>query len=144
MRSGCMHSFPEKPMSFLVFLRENARWLAGGFLLTYFSSFGQTFFISISAGNIRAEYDLSHGQFGMIYMLATLASAFTLTRVGQIVDRYSVKTVTFIIVPILAAACVSMALSSSVIVLCVTIYLLRLFGQGSDYGTYKMEFVCIL
>lgn len=117
-------------MSFLLFLRENARWLAGGFLLTFFSSFGQTFFISLSAGDIRAEYGLSHGAFGMIYMLATLASAFTLPRFGQIVDRHSVKTVTFIVVPVLAVACVSMALSSSVFVLCVTIYLLRLFGQG--------------
>ncbi|WEX11576.1 MFS transporter [Chelativorans sp. AA-79] len=117
-------------MSFFHFLRENARWLAGGFLLTYFSSFGQTFFISISAGNVRAEYGLSNGQFGIIYMLATLASALTLSRFGQIVDRYSVKTVTVIIVPVLALACVSMALSTSIVVLCVTIYLLRLFGQG--------------
>lgn len=117
-------------MSFFNFLRENARWLAGGFLLTFFSSFGQTFFISISAGHIREEYDLSHGAFGMIYMLATLASAFTLTKFGQIVDRYSPKTVTLIIVPMLAFACISMALSQSVILLCLTIYLLRLFGQG--------------
>ncbi|MCT8991054.1 MFS transporter [Chelativorans sp. SCAU2101] len=117
-------------MPFLQFLRENARWVAGGFLLTFFSSFGQTFFISISAGNIRAEYGLSHGDFGMIYMLATLASAFTLTRLGQIVDRHSVRTVTLITVPMLALACVFMALSQSILFLCLTIYLLRLFGQG--------------
>ncbi|WP_048648750.1 MFS transporter [Nitratireductor soli] len=117
-------------MSFLSFLRENARWLAGGFLLTLFSSFGQTFFISLSAGDIRAEYGLSHGAFGTLYMLATLASAFTLPRLGQIVDRYSARTVTCIIVPMLALAAVSMALSHSIILLVVTIYLLRLFGQG--------------
>ncbi|MDZ5697759.1 MFS transporter [Chelativorans sp. M5D2P16] len=117
-------------MSFLYFFRENARWLAGGFLLTFFSSFGQTFFISLSAGNIRQEYALSHGTFGMIYMLATLASALTMPRFGQIVDRYSARTVTLIIVPMLALACVSMALSTSIVLLCVTIYLLRLFGQG--------------
>ncbi|MFC6487735.1 MFS transporter [Nitratireductor sp. GCM10026969] len=117
-------------MSFLYFFRENARWLAGGFLLTFFSSFGQTFFISLSAGNIRQEYALSHGAFGMIYMLATLASALTMPRFGQIVDRYSARTVTLIIVPMLALACVSMALSTSIVLLCVTIYLLRLFGQG--------------
>ena len=63
---------------FLFFLRENARWLAGGFLLTFFSSFGQTFFISLSAGNIREEYGLSHGGFGTLYMAATLGSALTL------------------------------------------------------------------
>src|SRR5690606_30200808 len=75
-------------------------------------------------------YGLSHGDFGMIYMLATLASAFTLTRLGQIVDRHSVRTVTLITVPMLALACVFMALSQSILFLCLTIYLLRLFGQG--------------
>ncbi|MCC5779632.1 MFS transporter [Nitratireductor sp. B36] len=117
-------------MSYLNFLRENARWLAGGFLLTLFSSFGQTFFISLSAGEIRAEYGLSHGTFGTLYMVATLASAFTLPRLGQIVDRYSARKVTFIIIPLLALACISMALSHSLLVLVVTIYMLRLFGQG--------------
>ncbi|WP_274424080.1 MFS transporter [Chelativorans sp. YIM 93263] len=117
-------------MAFIYFLRENARWLAGGFLLTFFSSFGQTFFISLSAGNIREEYGLSHGGFGILYMVATLASALTLPYFGQIVDRYSPRKVTLIIVPMLALACVSMSVSSSIAVLCITIYLLRLFGQG--------------
>lgn len=117
-------------MSFFGFLRENARWLAGGFLLVFFSAFGQTYFIALSGGHIRTEYGLSNGQFGFIYMLATLASALTLTQLGQIVDRYSVRKVTLLTVPFLALACISMAFSSSVIVLVVTIYFLRLFGQG--------------
>ncbi|TKT76854.1 MFS transporter [Aquamicrobium sp. LC103] len=117
-------------MPFLSFLRENARWLAGGFLLTYFSSFGQTFFISLSAGNIREEYGLSHGQFGTVYMLATLGSALTMPRFGQIVDRYSARTVALIIMPGLAVATVMMALSTHIVLLVLSIYLLRLFGQG--------------
>ena len=117
-------------MKFLLFLRDNARWLAGGFLLTFFSSFGQTFFISLSAGNIREEYGLSHGGFGTLYMVATLGSALTLPYLGQIVDRYSVRKVAMFIVPMLALATVSMALSSHIVQLAVTIYLLRLFGQG--------------
>jgi sugar phosphate permease len=117
-------------MTFLAFLRDNARWLAGGFLLTLFSSFGQTFFISLSAGNIREEYGLSHGGFGTLYMVATLGSALTLPRLGQIVDRYSVKHVARFIIPMLALAAVSMAFSTNVLLLAFTIYLLRLFGQG--------------
>ncbi len=115
---------------FLVFVRDNARWLAGGLLFTFFSSLGQTFFISMSAGNIRAEYGLTHGGFGAIYMLATLGSALTLPYLGQIVDRYSVRKVALIIVPMLAVAAVSMAFSVHVVQLVITIYLLRLFGQG--------------
>ena len=112
------------------FLRENARWVAGGFLLTFFSSYGQTFFISLSAGHIRAEYGLSHGGFGALYMVATLASALTLPQIGKLVDRWSVVQTVWLTVAMLALACISMALSASIVMLAVTIYFLRLFGQG--------------
>jgi MFS family permease len=112
------------------FLRENARWVAGGFLLTFFSSFGQTYFISLSAGDIRAEYDLSHGGFGTLYMLATLASAATLPQLGKIVDRISVASTVLLAAPVLAVACILMAWSRSLMLLLLAVYLLRLFGQG--------------
>ena len=84
------------------FLSMNMRWLAGGFLLMFCSSFGQTFFISLSAGDIRAEYGLSHGKFGLLYMLATLGSALTLPWIGKIVDHYTPAQVTMFIIPMLA------------------------------------------
>jgi MFS family permease len=117
-------------MFYLHFLRENARWLAAGFLMTFFSIYGQTTFISLSAGDIRHEYGLSHGGFGTLYMIATLASAITLTKVGQMVDRYSVRKVAIVVIPMLAAGTIAMALSHHLAALLVTIYLLRLFGQG--------------
>jgi len=112
------------------FLRDNARWVAGGFLLTFFSSFGQTYFISLSAGEIRAEYGLSHGGFGTLYMLATLASAATLPQIGKIVDRISVASTVLLAAPVLAIACLLMAWSNALALLALSIYLLRLFGQG--------------
>jgi len=112
------------------FLRDNARWVAGGFLLTFFSSFGQTYFISLSAGEIRAEYGLSHGGFGTLYMLATLASAATLPQIGKIVDRISVASTVLLAAPVLAIACLLMAWSTSLVLLVLSVYLLRLFGQG--------------
>ncbi|MGE0499395.1 MAG: MFS transporter [Rhizobiaceae bacterium] len=117
-------------MPFLAFLRANGRWLAGGFLLCFFSSFGQTFFIAMSAGEIRAEFGLSHGDFGTLYMLATLASALTLPRLGQVVDRRPLRTVAAATIPLLAFACVLMAYSRHIVVLAVAIYMLRLLGQG--------------
>ncbi|AKI00258.1 sugar phosphate permease [Hoeflea sp. IMCC20628] len=114
----------------LTFLRDNARWVAGGFLLTFFSSFGQTYFISLSAGEIRSEYGLSHGEFGTLYMLATLASAATLPQVGKIVDRISVASTVLLAAPVLAIACILMAWSRSLALLVLSVYLLRLFGQG--------------
>ena len=117
-------------MPFHSFIRENARWLAGGFLLTYFSTFGQTVFISLSAGQIRSEYGLSHGDWGAVYMVGTLASALTLPYLGQVVDRYGTRSVVLFIVPMLGLGAVAMALSQHVVLLVLTIYVLRLFGQG--------------
>lgn len=117
-------------MPFLQFISENRRWLGGAFLLTFFSSFGQTFFIALSSGGVRAEYGLSHGEFGGIYMLATFASALTLPLIGKSVDRYPAATVACVNIPLLAAAAVAMSLSGSIIALVIVIYSLRLLGQG--------------
>jgi len=117
-------------MSFYVFLRDNVRWLAGGLLLTLFSSFGQTFFIGLSAGSIRDDFGLSHGEFGTLYMLATLASALTLSQLGKIVDYISVSKVALIVIPLLALSAVGMAYADSLTMLVIVLFGLRLFGQG--------------
>jgi MFS family permease len=117
-------------MPILAFLHQNARWLGGGFLLTYFSTFGQTGFISLSAGHIRSEYGLSNGEWGAVYMVGTLASALTLPYLGPIVDRYRTGRVVVLIAPMLALGAIAMAVSHHLLLLVATIYVLRLFGQG--------------
>ena len=117
-------------MNPLPFLRDNARWLAGGFLLTFFSTAGQTAFVSLSAGHVREEYALSNGGWGLIYMIGTLASALTLPHLGPLVDRLAVRKVVMLVAVMLAAAAAAMALSRHVVLLVVAVYLLRLFGQG--------------
>jgi sugar phosphate permease len=112
------------------FVKSNLRWLLGGLLLTVFSSFGQTFFISIFSGQIRESFDLTDGEFGRIYMASTLASAATLVFVGKALDRFSIASVSFFVVLSLALACLGMSFVSSVAMLLFVIYALRLFGQG--------------
>jgi len=114
----------------LSFLQQNGRWIGGGFLLTYLSSFGQTFFISASVGEWQAAFDLSHGEFGRLYMLATLASALTLPWFGRLVDIVSEARSVLICIPLLAGATVLAAYAPTVLVLGVAIYFLRLLGQG--------------
>jgi MFS family permease len=114
----------------LAFLKHNFRWIAGGFLLTYFSSFGQTFFISASIAEWQAAFSLSHGEIGRLYMLATLASALCLPWVGRLVDVLPERRVIALVVPVLAAATLIAAYAPSVAVLVLAIFLLRLFGQG--------------
>lgn len=114
----------------LRFARENARWLLGGLLLTMFSSFGQTFFIGLSGNAIRAEFSLSDGEFGGLYMVCTLASALTLPWLGRKIDTQSSSTMILFVMPGLAAACAMMAFAPHVVVLALSLYLLRLLGQG--------------
>lgn len=112
------------------FISSNLRWLLGGLLLTVFSSFGQTFFISAFSGQIRESFELTDGEFGRIYMASTLASAATLVFLGKTLDRFPIAGVSFFVVLALALACLGMSLVSSVSMLLVVIYGLRLFGQG--------------
>lgn len=53
-------------MIYFKFIATHGRMLAFGFLLTLFSSFGQTFFISLSGGHIREEFGLSHASLGLL------------------------------------------------------------------------------
>ena len=117
-------------MTFQTFVRQNARWLLGGLSLTFFASFGQTFFIAMFAGHYRGEFGLSHGQFGSVYMVGTLASAITLVFIGKVVDYQTVRSVSGVVIVALAVACAAMAMAQSVVGLVLAIYLLRLAGQG--------------
>ncbi|MEM9689343.1 MAG: MFS transporter [Pseudomonadota bacterium] len=112
------------------FLKHNARWIAGGFLLTYFSSFGQTYFVATSIAEWQAAFDLSHGEIGRLYMFATLASAMCLPFIGRLVDVIPEHKTILIVMPILAGATLLAAYAPSVFVLVIAIFLLRLFGQG--------------
>lgn len=117
-------------MTFLQFMRQNARWLIAGSLLTFMSSFGQTFFISVFSGVIRQEFSLSHGAWGGIYSLGTLASAIVMIWAGTLSDLFRVRTLGAVCLGALAAACLAMAAIPSVWALPFVIFALRLSGQG--------------
>src|SRR5687768_1822420 len=112
--------------SFSTFVINNVRWLTGAFLLTLFSSFGQTFFIALSNGDIRETFGLSHGEFGGLYMLATLLSAATLPLLGRPLDQYSTLVMAVVTMLMLACATVAMGLAGSLPTLVLALYLLRL------------------
>ena len=123
----------------LSFLRENMRWISGGFLLTFFSSFGQTFFIGLSGEELRAKFDLTDGEFGGIYMIATIGSALTLPFLGRVLDHMPGWKVARFVIPSLAAACLFIAFAPSLIAVVAALYLLRLFGQGMMTHTAYTE-----
>jgi MFS family permease len=101
-----------------------------GFLMTFWSSPGQTFLISLFSGEIRAELDLSDGEFAGIYSLATLASAILVIWSGALVDRIDLKKLSLWVVFGLAAGCGLMSISDSVLTLLLSLFVLRQLGQG--------------
>ncbi len=112
------------------YLARNANWLSAGILLTFVSSFGQTFFISVFAGQIRAEFGLSHGAWGGLYSLGTTVSALVMIWAGGLTDIFRVRVLGPAVLVGLAVAALAMALNVWLILLPAVIFLLRLFGQG--------------
>lgn len=117
-------------MTYLAFLRDNALWLLAGFLLSFTSSYGQTYFISIFAGEIMSDFGLSHGQWGGIYTVGTTASAIAMIWVGGLTDRFRVRNLGTVVMVLLALACLAMAAVPNALALVFVIFALRFTGQG--------------
>ena len=120
----------EQPVGYLRFIRENLPFLGTGFLLSFLSSFGQTFFISIFGGEIREAYGLTNGDWGLIYMVGTGVSAAVMVFAGGLADRFRVRTLGILVVLCLAAACLFMAFNTVAALLPLVILFLRFTGQG--------------
>ena len=114
----------------LRFLRDNARWLGAGFLLTFASSFGQTWFISLFAGFIKQEHGLTDGGWGSLFTLATLASAGLLFWRGSWADSVRFSLLAPIIALVFGLAALGVAFSPSVWLLGLSLFALRFCGQG--------------
>jgi MFS family permease len=117
-------------LGYFAFIRSNIAWLLAGFILALNSSFGQTFFISIFAGKIQSYFNLSHGDWGSIYMIGTLASAIVMVWAGTTSDIYRTRSIGVLVLVGLSLSTLLMALNPAVWLLPVIIFLLRFIGQG--------------
>ena len=114
----------------IAYLRDNARWLSAGVLLTCLSSFGQTFFIALFAADIQSEFELSHGDWAAMYTIGTTASAIVMVWAGRQADIFRVRTLGALSLFALALACLAMAMNPWLWLLPFIIFALRLTGQG--------------
>lgn len=117
-------------MAYFRFLKDNAAWLGVGFLLAFTSSYGQTFFISIFAAEIMAEYGLTNGGWGAIYTAGTTASALVMFWAGGLADRFRVRVLAPVVFAALAASSLAMAANAWLILLPAIVFALRFTGQG--------------
>ena len=112
------------------FLKSNFQYLLFGFLMTFCSSFGQTFFLGIFNPFIREDLNLSHSEFGGIYSAATLVSSLTIIWLGKKIDDFKLRNFAIFVCISLFFAAVFMSQLSSLVHLLLAIFFLRLFGQG--------------
>ncbi len=101
-----------------------------GFIFTFFSSFGQSYFLGLFNSSIREALSITHGQFGTIYASATLCSSFLLIWVGKKIDDVNIFKFAFLVTILLSFACFFFSRVSSILLLFIAIFLMRFSGQG--------------
>ena len=101
-----------------------------GFIFTFFSSFGQSFFLGIFNTSIRETLSITHGQFGSIYASATLCSSLLLIWVGKKIDDINIFRFAIYVTLLLSFSCFFFSKISSVVFLFIAIFLMRFSGQG--------------
>jgi len=101
-----------------------------GFIFTFFSSFGQSFFLGIFNSSIREDLSITHGQFGTIYSSATLLSSFVLIWVGKKIDDINIFKFALFVILLLSFSCFFFSKISSIVILFIAIFLMRFSGQG--------------
>ena len=112
------------------YLKQNRYLLGFGFLLAFLSSFGQTFLISLYVPYIQEAFEISDSLFSSIYGGATIASAFTITWAGRFIDKVRLTRFTIIVMLGLVFFLGLLSMSYFLPLLFISLYGLRLFGQG--------------
>ena len=115
---------------FFDFIKGNFKQLSFGWTLTFLSSFGQTYLISLYVAEISSEYAITEGSFGAVYAICTVLASFIMLSVGHTVDHISVKKVTTFTVLCLAIASILMGISYHIAFVFISLVGLRLAGPG--------------
>jgi len=98
-------------------VRSNFKIIIFGFVFTFFSCIGQSFFIGLFNSSIRQELNITHGEFGTIYGIATLCSSLTLIWLGKKIDDLKLVNYSFLVVIFLSFAAFFFSLVNGIIVL---------------------------
>ena len=111
-------------------VRSNYKIIIFGFVFTFFSSIGQSFFIGLFNSDIREELNITNAEFGSIYGIATLCSSLALIWVGKKIDDLKLVNYSILVTIFLFIAALFFSLINGLIFLFIGIFFLRLSGQG--------------
>jgi MFS family permease len=112
------------------FILGHKRLVNFGFLYTFFSSYGQTFFISLYVPFWSNDFNISNTLFGSIYSGATIGSALLMPVSGKYIDTMPVKKYSFIVFLGFIFSVLLLSRANNVILLSVGLLFIRLFAQG--------------
>ena len=105
-------------------VRSNFKIIIFGFVFTFFSCIGQSFFIGLFNYNIRDELNISHGEFGTIYGVATLCSSITLIWLGKKIDDLKLVNYSILVTIFLFVAALFFSFVNGVIFLLIGLFFL--------------------
>jgi len=114
----------------MINLSLNKKIIIFGFIFTFFSSFGQSFFLGLFNAPIRNELGITHGQFGSIYATATILSSLLFIWVGKKIDDFRLLNYSFFVIILLFFSTLFFSFINSVYFLAAGIFLMRFSGQG--------------
>ena len=114
------------------FFFHDPKLLIYGFLIIFFASYGQTFFIALFNDDIKNLYSLTDGQFGLVYALSTTLSSLLLINFAKLIDLIDLRIYSFLVTLGLFISCLAFYfLPPNIIYLFLIIFALRFFGQGA-------------
>ena len=113
-----------------MFKSLNFKVILFGFIFTFFSSFGQSFFLGLFNPSIRSDLNISHGQFGTIYASATICSSLILVWAGKKIDEYKLFNYSFFVIILLFLSTLFFSFINNIFLLGVGVFLMRFSGQG--------------
>ena len=114
----------------MINLTLNKKVIIFGFIFTFFSSFGQSFFLGLFNAPLRNELGITHGQFGNIFATATICSSILLIWVGKKIDEHQIIYYSFFVLILLFLSSLLFSFINSVYYLIIGIFLMRFSGQG--------------
>jgi MFS family permease len=110
--------------------------LGFGFLFTFASAFGQSFFIGEFAPALKQTFGLSDGGLGSLYFFGTLASSLVLIYTGGLIDRMPLSRYALLVLSGLLVGVLLIASAPHWLLLIPAFFVLRQCGQGLSLHIY--------
>lgn len=115
-------------MSFIK--KSDSTFIYVGFILTFISSFGQLFLISLFHDQIITFYDISSKQWANIYTFSALTAALAMLLLSRFVERIDFHLLCIYSIIGLMISCCVIAISDSIYFLTSFLIGIRFFGYG--------------